>query len=584
MPYSLRSFKSNQAGQVVTLFAFMLVPICAICGFCLDYQTALQRAQKVQAVLDSAVLAAARIKQTGASEADTKLAVANFVSPQIDRLGGLDCDAPSVTLTADSQIQAEIECAQATSLMHLVGAAEMPFLVESASHYTVGHLDVAFMFDASNSMRTANRLDDLREAATGAIDILLPNGAPPEVIKNTRLAMTSYASLLNAGPYFEQVTGAPPTRTYYHTLETELDDQDLEPGRRFRDLFIGLYDADTSDLITELGEAAVIRVKPGELDDMAIAVTLDSTHTLHGDVESVRLDLSGKETATKTENVPPYSLYGDSGIDNLEGESWSTGDYTVRVRAYDGNGLSGHKVFDEELDFKLFVDGDTVSSSISHTLTSTCVFSRHGSEAFTDAPPGPGAYMTYQDAWFLEVPHRPTGGVWRAGYNEHGEYKETTAGCRTQPPVELTNDRAKLIDYVSSLTTDGFTAGHLGVAWAWYLISDRWSAIFDGTATPVAFTDPDTTKAIVLMTDGFFNYDPTRPLHSRDQARALCDNIKVKGVSIYAVAFAAPREGREVLEYCATDPGYYFDARNGDELKQAYKEIALSLSDLRLSQ
>lgn len=585
MPFSLERFNTHQTGQVAVLFAVMLIPICAVGGFALDYQMTLQRVQKVQAVLDSAVLAAAKTKQIGASEAETKRALANFVTPQIGNLGGLDCDPPDVTLTADSEILAEIECAQETSLMHLVGPADVPFLVKAASHYTVGQLDVAFMFDTSSSMRYDNRLGHLKVAATEAIDVLLPDGASPELIENTRVAMSSYSTMLNAGPYFEQVTGATPTRTYYHTTETKLTDDDLSDGSQVRDMFIGLYDTDTGKLIAELGDGAVIRVKQASLDDVSIAVTFDSTHSLRTEVESIRLELSGEETADQTENVPPFSLYGDSGIGDLNGKRWQTGDYTLRVRAYKKDNLLGRKVFDEELDFKLFVQGDTKTDSKSFEYTSTCVYSRDGAEAFTDATPGPGAYLAYQQAWFKIDARNPDGGYWQVGYDKHGERKELSDKCRTQPPIELTNDRTTLINYVSSLTTDAYTAGHLGVAWSWYLISDQWGSIFDGDATPVSFSDSETTKAVVLMTDGGFNYAPyARQGRSPDQARALCDNMKLKGIAIYAVAFKASSAGQDVLKHCVSDLTFYFDAQNGDDLKKAYKEIALLLSDLRLSQ
>ena len=585
MSFSLNRFKTDQTGQVVVLFALMLVPICTVCGFCLDYQTKLQRVQKVQAVLDAAVLAAARVKQAGETEAVTKASIATFLSPQIEDLGGLACDTPIVTLTADGQILAKIDCAQTTSLMQLVGAEEMLFHVEAASHYSIGRLDAAFIFDASDSMNSDNRLPDLKIAAKEAVDLLLPSGAPAEAIEHTRLAMASYSTLLNAGPYFEHVTDTTPTRTYYHTTETALTDADLAPGDLLGDLFIGLYDADNGDLIAELGNNAVIRVENSELDDMAIAVTLNSSHSLFDKVESMRLELSGEESADKAEDVPPYSLYGDSGIADLDGERWQSGDYTLRVRAYEENGLSGLKVFDEELDFQLFIDGDTTTASQSYTLTSTCVWEREGADAFTDAPPGPGNYFAYQQAWFEEDAALPLGGKWFVGFNTFGERRITTEVCATKSPLELTNDRTKLINYISALTTDDATAGHLGIAWSWYLISDRWNALFDGDAEPVAFTDPDTTKAIVLMTDGNFNFFGHMTLGSSpQQARALCDNIKLKDVSIYAVAFKAPVSGQRVLKYCASDPGYYFNAQNADDLKKAYKEIALSLSDLRLSQ
>ena len=34
---------------------------------------------------------------------------------------------------------------------------------------------------------------------------------------------------------------------------------------------------------------------------------------------------------------------------------------------------------------------------------------------------------------------------------------------------------------------------------------------------------------------------------------------------------------------CASEPGKYYDAKDGDELKQAFRDIALKLSSLYIS-
>jgi len=585
MPFFLTRFKTNQAGQVVVLFALMLVPMCAVCGFCLDYQTKLQRTLKVQAVLDSAVLAAARAKQTGASDSQVKSVLINFVTPQIAQMPGLSCTTPTVTLSStDEQIVTDIECKQGTTLMSMIGQETMPFGVDSASDYAIGHLDVAFMFDVSDSMRSGNRLVDLKVAAKEAIDILLPSTASSEATKNTRIAMASYGSTLNAGQYFEQVTGVPATRTYSDTFETEIQDSEIKRGSRFREMAIELYDADTNAKISRLGPGAVIKVDPSALDNMTIVVSLRPAHTLYDDLESIRFELSGQVTTDKDEDVPPYSLYGDSGSGDVEGAPWTSGNYTLRIRAYDENGARGSKLFDEDIDFELFVDGDTRTTSIEHTLTSTCVWERDGNEAFTDAPPSAGNYFAHHKAWYRPFSAYAAGGVWDVGFNQSGEQRATGSSCETPPPVELTNNRTTLTNYISTLTSKGSTAGHLGVAWTWYLISDRWSAIFDGTATPAGFDNSEIKKAVVLMTDGEFN---TRGYlyqgNSTEQAQKICDNMKLKHIEIYSVAFNAPTAGQEILKYCASDPSFYHESDTAEELKRAYKDIAVSLSELRLS-
>lgn len=583
---AFQKLRQNMSANVSIIFAASFLPICAVCGLAVDFEHTTNRKQKVQAVLDASVLAAARVKQSGATDLETKTSVHQFLQPQIAKLKGLSCAPPFVTLSPSThEIIADIDCEQDTSLSQMVGHEHMPFSVRSASSYTVPKIDVAFVFDASGSMRSNNRLHDLKSSVYKAIDVILPDGAPQEVIENTRVAMASYASNLNAGPFFENVAGVAPTRTYHHTIETELGDDDVTPGHLFDEVHIGLYDTDNGHLLYEFGDDAVLQVKPSQIDDLAVAITVPGSYTLSGHVESVRLELDGPEKANATENVPPYSLYGDSGIDNLKGKRWQKGQYELRVKAYDQNALSGTKLMDEKLDFEIFIEGDKKQTTVSHTITSTCVWERDSSEAFSDAAPGVGNYHSYHKAWFEEDESDPNGGKWKVGFSAKGRRFEDGGRCKVAPPVELTNDRKKLRRYISTLPTENYTAGHLGIAWAWYLISDRWQRIFDGDATPASFSEPDLKKAVILMTDGSFNARGYQNLgNSEAQARALCDNMKAKRILIYGVAFRAPTRGQDILRYCASTPQHFHLATNRSELETAYEDIAVELSELRISQ
>ena len=64
----------------------------------------------------------------------------------------------------------------------------------------------------------------------------------------------------------------------------------------------------------------------------------DSNHDDHDDIQKVELALSGAKDKGKTEWEPPYSLYGDSGADNLNGGNLPVGSYTLTATAYDANG------------------------------------------------------------------------------------------------------------------------------------------------------------------------------------------------------------------------------------------------------
>lgn len=574
----------DKSGQVAILFALSIIPIVAVAGFAIDFQQTVKRKAKVQLVMDSAVLAAARVKQTGASNDEIKLTVQQFMDAQIGNLGGLDCDPTTVLVTENSEeIDASILCEQTTALIKVVGRDEMPFRVSSASEYGIDKVDVAFMFDVSGSMNSSNRLVNLKAAAKEAIDVLLPAGAPSELIEDTRLAMVSYNSMVNAGDFFPEVAGVPATRTYEHTIQPIFTEDDLTEGSLFDEMHIGLYDTDTGNLISEIGDGAKIKIEDWQDDDLTIAVTLNSSHDLYGDVESMRMQLRGTEYKNKNENGEPYALYGGSGIGY--GEAWDMGDFTIRLRAYSENNREGTKLFDETIAFSLALEDDLVPQEKSYTLTSTCVWERDGADKFSDANPVSGGYLSHRQAWFVEDDGYSGGGYWEVGHPNRPD-NSTYDGdeCRDHDPVELTNNRTTLNNYVDSLTAGGWTAGHLGVAWTWYLVAEDWKTVFDGDAEPLSYSEPDSAKAVILMTDGEFNAEifPGQG-DSDDQARDLCDSMKAKDVKIYAVALNAPTAGKAVLSYCATGTDYYFEPETAAELTEAYQKIATSISDLRIS-
>ena len=569
------------------IFALCLVPMVAVAGFAIDFQQTIKRKAKVQLVLDSAVLAAARVKQTGATDDEVKLSVQQFLDAQVAGLGGLNCDPAIVVVVANSEeIDANMACRQDTYLMNVVGQDNMSFKVVSGSEYGIDKIDVAFMFDISGSMNSSSRLTNLKSAAQEAVDVLLPAGATAELTESTRLAMVSYNAMVNAGDFFPDVAGVPATRTYTHTIEPDYTEDDLTPGSIYDDFLIGLYDTDTDNLIAEIGDGAVIKIEDWMDDDLTIAITMNNSHDLYGQVESMRMDLSGAESKTKYENVEPYALYGDGGqTTNMYGESWDTGDFEIRLRAYSNNNQSGTKLFDETLEFSLVLADEMEPSTTSYSLTSTCVWERDGDEKFTDAAPGAGAYLSHQQAWFEEDSSQSDGGDWEVGHpNRPNDSKYDGNECRTAKPVELTNDRTTLNTYITSLNAGGYTAGHLGVAWTWYLIAEDWDTVFDGTAAPLSYSEPDSAKVVILMTDGAFNTEIYPGQGDSDaQARVLCDNMKLEDIKVYAVALNAPTAGKQVLSYCASGPEFYFEPETGAELTDAYKQIATSISDLRIS-
>ncbi|NBC14806.1 MAG: hypothetical protein GVY09_16025 [Gammaproteobacteria bacterium] len=188
---------------------------------------------------------------------------------------------------------------------------------------------------------------------------------------------------------------------------------------------------------------------------------------------------------------------------------------------------------------------------------STCATERIGWAAFKDDEPGASKWL-----------------------------RNWTWNCPAASVMPITNNKANLKAAIDGLAAGGSTAGHLGIAWAWYLIAPDWDDIWPADSEPLAYSAPKSIKAVILMTDGAFNteYMPGQGT-SYEQSADMCDAMKARGVIVYSVAFQAPSGGQAALQDCATSTAdHYFNAANGAQLKEAYREIASQLAGLRLKQ
>ena len=102
-------------------------------------------------------------------------------------------------------------------------------------------------------------------------------------------------------------------------------------------------------------------------------------------IGSMRLQLTGAKTRDQTENIMPYSLYGDSG-GNLSGESLPVGEYTLTATAYSEARLGGNVVGTLEVSFKVTGPGTQRPNSPATGLPTITGTARVGEtlEAVTD--------------------------------------------------------------------------------------------------------------------------------------------------------------------------------------------------------
>lgn len=199
----------------------------------------------------------------------------------------------------------------------------------------------------------------------------------------------------------------------------------------------------------------------------------------------------------------------------------------------------------------------------------TCVKEREGTNRYTDATPNGG--------------------------NGYFKYYTGSYYCKPQATLlPLTNNKTDLHQRINAMQPTGMTAGHLGTAWAWYALSPNFSSLWPATSQPQSYSklsemnenhQPKLQKIAILMTDGEYNqkyYGGS----SATQARELCTAMKAKGITVYTVGFAisAGGEADTTMAQCATASDYYYSADDSDALRRAFRDIAMKIATLRLTQ
>lgn len=180
-----------------------------------------------------------------------------------------------------------------------------------------------------------------------------------------------------------------------------------------------------------------------------------------------------------------------------------------------------------------------------------------------------------------------------------------TEMCPSAAIIPLTVDQEELTSSIESFTPIGSTAGHIGIQWAWYMLSPHWAPYLPEGSKPLDPEDPDVDvrKYAIIMTDGEFNTafagssekEPHKAQRDREvsaaHARALCSGMKAEGIEIFTIGFGlgTNTEGQNaiaLLKDCATpDRGtikYFYDASTSADLEAAYADIASTIQALRL--
>ena len=210
-----------------------------------------------------------------------------------------------------------------------------------------------------------------------------------------------------------------------------------------------------------------------------------------------------------------------------------------------------------------------------------CATERKGVDQYSDA--GPGSSMVNRD-YLLSSFAQQTG----------------TAACPSATLMPLTADANALKNMIKTFVASGGTAGHVGVQWAWYMLSENWGSVMKASERPAKMDPKKVAKYAILMTDGEFNlsyfdantvgqvYNDAGKEPTRTAAKTLCAAMRAQGIEVFTIGFDLnEKNAKATLQDCASaDTGsikHFYQAANGAELDTAFQTIAANIERLALS-
>ncbi len=156
--------------------------------------------------------------------------------------------------------------------------------------------------------------------------------------------------------------------------------------------------------------------------------------------------------------------------------------------------------------------------------------------------------------------------------------------CATHAWRPYVHDLTQALSIVNALEASGTTSIDLGLRFGALFFDPTINPairqmVANGTVDPAFGGHPlpldarHVFRAVVLMTDGENCCGRRYPVDQQDaQTLQVCAALKNLGVTIYAVAFEAPRRGIELMRACASSEGHFFNTSAG-EIAAAFSAI-----------
>lgn len=608
MKTAFKNAARNERGNVAMIAALAILPILMIAGFAVDFQLTMTQKARVQSTIDSAVLAATKSLEQGRSKEEVTEEVNAYFRAVLNRSenSSLSCGLLNIVYDDEEyEIHAGVSCSNETTLAKIAGHDHLDFKVNSSATYGMGSIEVALVLDTTGSM-SGSRITALKAAAKDFIDIVIKDEQDPFYSK---AAIIPYAVAVNAGPYADLARGPiTPGRNISAAAWQDGAQKSISGITRANPAVVtsSNHGFQNGDRVWISGVSGMTQV-----NNKVYTVSNRTTHTfaLQGTSSSgwssyssggiIRKCLENDCEVRVTANSHGFSnndhivIKGVSGmtqINNGTNATWRVSNVTTNTFVlqnsvgpnYSSYNHSGTAYCTEAgCEYYRFLNRSSNAQRV-HQV-STCVTERIGPFALNDTAPS----VSYVGA----------------------NYPSTANRCSDVSEImPLSSDKPALKAKIDSMTIGGSTAGHLGHAWGWYMISPNFGYMFPPDSRPAAYNTPRLYKFAILMTDGEYNSAYCNNVLAGDsgtgsgsnndkincnatngqsfaQAVDYCREMKKQNIIIYMIGFEVGSSAsvNQMLNDCATGPSYVYLASGADELTDVFTRIALSINDIRLT-
>ncbi|MFT4912832.1 MAG: Flp pilus assembly protein TadG [Brevundimonas sp.] len=606
----LRRLRSDVGGNVAMIFSLTLPVLVLMTLGGVDIHRASTVRVNLQDALDAATLAAARSPYT----TDEDLSRVGLAALRGNLQAYPDIilreDQTTFVLDNDSVVIANSKVDVKTLVANLILPPYGKFMddyLPVGAHSEVDrssrNIEVALALDMSGSMN-GQKLRDLKAAAKDLVDLIVQ---PVQTPYYSRVALVPWSYSVNPGSYLNAVRGTVTGSTSITDIGVNLTgpQHSITRATRKRPVVITSpgHGFANGDVVWISGVSGM-----SQINDKAFVVAGRSNNTFqlndrHGnwidgrnygrlygssgriqrcqDTDCSVVVTSARHGLRDNDHVYITDVSGMTEVNNrthLVGNT-TTDTFTIDMDAADLSPYrSGGRSWCAQEGCTYYAFENENRDLATHRI-SDCVTERTGDEAYTDAP------TTRSD---------------RVGRH----FPDISGDCMENTIQPLSSRIGEIKANIDDLSVSGSTAGQIGIAWGWYMVSPNFGSLWPSSAG-APYNTAETLKAVIIMTDGEFNAPYCKGVMARGynapnsesnncapdngepyaQSRALCDAMKAQGVVVYTVGFQIGNSGnaRSLLRYCASTESGFYDAGSGTELSEAFNAIGRDITKLRIS-